>query len=85
MDLVHLGSSSWSRRGILLLWKLDPSLASRLHVALVIAADAIANVRKVEVAGVKHDPCLVRNLNQLFSQPVVVLLLLRGVVHVRMT
>jgi hypothetical protein len=56
-----------------------------LHVALVVAADAVSNCNKREVGVVKGISMLGGKLDHAFSELVVVLLLLHGVVESRMT
>jgi hypothetical protein len=62
-----------------------PAFFHTLHVALVVAADAVSNCNKREVSVVKGISMLGGKLDHALCELVVVLLLLHGVVESRMT
>ena len=63
----------------------DPAFLHTLHVALVVATDAISDCDKREVSVVKGIAMLSSKLDHALSELVVVLLLLHSVVESRMS
>mgnify|MGYP002811673094 CR=1 FL=1 len=67
---------------VFLFRKLQPSFARRLNIAFVVTSNSIANCNKIEVIWIEHVVMLGSHLKQPFSEPVIILFLLRSVVHV---